>query len=172
MRRGQNTAYGNGGNDTIKGSSEDETMFGGEGKDTLYGDNGDDKLDGGQGSDRLVGMSGNDSLTGGEGNDTLLGYSGSDRLDGGLGSDELFGGSGADAFVISNEFGVDIIQDFDISEGDFLEFGSSSGSDYYAVREENQRDYSLHHNSGDIVAIVKNVSAFDLEGQGFDRVVI
>jgi len=190
ISQGQNTVYGNGGDDTIEGYSGNDTIFGGEGNDSLqgndgndsirggdgddylFGDSGDDILYGDLGNDSLEGLSGNDSLKGGEGDDTLIGYSGNDTLIGGLGSDELFGGGGADSFVISNEPGIDIVQDFDIAEGDFFEFGSSNGSDYYAVQEENKNEFSIYYDSGDLVAVVKDISSSDLSTQGFDRIVV
>lgn len=61
-----------------------------------YGEAGDDELRGGTGTDALDGGPGNDLLLGERGNDMLLGDEGDDRLDGGGGADTLNGGGGAD----------------------------------------------------------------------------
>ena len=84
------------GDDSLTGSSQDDTMSGGKGNDSLLGNNGNDILDGGKGNDKLYGGNGNDSLDGGEGNDKLYGGNGNDILDGGEGNDKLYGGNGND----------------------------------------------------------------------------
>ena len=81
--------WGEGGNDTITGSSAGDMLFGdvdptlvrgvlAGGDDVIYGGGGDDFLYGGEGSDQLYGQTGNDFLDGG---------GGSDMLDGGAGDD-------------------------------------------------------------------------------------
>ncbi len=65
----------------------------------------------------------NDTLRGGDNDDYLKGEDGDDILTGGLGRDLLYGGDGADTFVfeaISAFDRVDMIRDFDISEGDVI----------------------------------------------------
>jgi Ca2+-binding RTX toxin-like protein len=70
---------------------------GGAGNDTLYGDNGNDTLDGGAGNDTLYGYGGNDTLDGGEGDDYLDGSAGNDtyRFAVGAGVDRIndYGGN-------------------------------------------------------------------------------
>jgi Ca2+-binding RTX toxin-like protein len=73
-------AYGNGGNDYLKGY------------------NGSDRLEGGAGNDTLVGYGGNDVLDGGANKDTLRGMDGEDVLIGGPGVDTFDGGAGADTY--------------------------------------------------------------------------
>ncbi len=64
-----------------------------------FGDNGNDIIKGGLANDLLVGGAGNDRLSGGAGVDTLHGQAGNDYLDGGYGNaDVLWGGLGADTF--------------------------------------------------------------------------
>jgi len=102
------------GNDTIIGSTANESFDGGAGTDTLYYINqtsgmtinlltgtetgaglGTDTLTnfeivvGGSGADVLVADNKGDSLYGGIGNDTLIGGTGNDLLDGGAGTDTL-----------------------------------------------------------------------------------
>ncbi len=96
------------GNDTIFGSSVDDTLFGGKGDDILEGRDGNDKLQGGTGNDTLDGGDGNDSLRGRGGRDELNGGDGDDTLKGGKLRDSLFGGSGND--LILGGTGRDILQ--------------------------------------------------------------
>ncbi len=68
---------------------------------------------------------GDDILFGGDGDDIIYGQEGNDIIDGGDGNDTLYGGSGADEFVLQAlGRGVDVIGDFDVSEGDVLDFSS------------------------------------------------
>lgn len=84
---------------------EGELFLGSDGKDTLKGTGDDDVLAGLEGKDKLNGKNGDDTLIGGAGNDLLT------------------GGDGADTFVFDSlDFGSDRIRDFDVSEGDRLDF--------------------------------------------------
>jgi Ca2+-binding RTX toxin-like protein len=70
-----------------------------EGDDTVYGSSADDTIDGRGGNDLIYGEGGNDHLDGGTGNDTVFGGSGNDTLVQSGGDDELDGGSGDDTYV-------------------------------------------------------------------------
>ena len=105
-------AYGENGNDTILGGSNDQTIdtiYGGKGTDKLYGKNGRDNLYGDEGNDILYGGNGNDFLSGSQGNDRLYGNSDSDYLRGYTPSnnksrndrDILTGGAGRDTFELA-----------------------------------------------------------------------
>lgn len=59
-----------GGNDTIRGTADDNIFYSGSGNDSLTGLGGDDWLEGEAGNDTLNGGSGNDTLMGGAGIDT------------------------------------------------------------------------------------------------------
>lgn len=96
---------GTDGNDTIRGTGEDDNLLGRGGNDTIYGLGGgdtvggeedDDELYGGDGNDRVVGASGSDQISGGEGSDDLAGENGSDTVRGDAGADLIAGGTGAD----------------------------------------------------------------------------
>ncbi|WP_461036992.1 calcium-binding protein [Streptomyces mayteni] len=87
-------AYGDEGNDTIIGNSEDERLYGGPGNDVVYGQEGDDLIHGDAGDDELHGGTGNDEIHGDAGDDLIFGNSGDDRLYGGAGVDEISGGPG------------------------------------------------------------------------------
>lgn len=85
-------------------------------------DDGNDHLIGGVDKDIIFGQGGNDILDGGKGNDILFGGDGDDILIGGPGDDILMGGAGADTFVWKkNDFGHDVIKDFNLSEGDKID---------------------------------------------------
>jgi hypothetical protein len=126
-------AYGNTGNDTIKGSdlasNYSEYLYGEGGGDTIqcyggddhaYGGADDDVIFGGSGGDHLEGEDGDDTVLGGTGDDTLYGDSSSsptpsgyDVLAGGDGDDDMYGGPLGDAMC------------GDGGTGDYLEDGPS-----------------------------------------------
>ena len=88
---GDATIHGGAGHDVIGigtfGTPDDHLI--------AFGDDGNDLIRGGTNSDVLRGNAGNDTITGGDGNDKIYGGLGSDRLDGGRGYDviALQGGS-------------------------------------------------------------------------------
>ncbi|WP_164845310.1 calcium-binding protein [Pseudovibrio denitrificans] len=91
------TAYGEGGDDTLKGTQHNDTLYGGKGNDTLFGYGGDDHIEGGDGVDTIYGGSGADLLKGGKGNDTIWGGSSgntaesANKMHGGEGNDIIHG---------------------------------------------------------------------------------
>ena len=93
---GEDTLYGDNGNDVLRGNQDNDTIHGGAGEDTLYGDNGNDVLRGNQDDDTIHGVAGRDTLYGGLGNDRLMGNQDNDLLFGGAGDDSLYGGLGSD----------------------------------------------------------------------------
>ncbi|WP_340110488.1 calcium-binding protein [Pikeienuella sp. HZG-20] len=121
---GEDTLRGNAGADTLKGGADDDLILGqrghddlagGKGDDTLVGAKGDDNLVGAKGHDLLIGGFGRDNLVGGQGADRLVGGNGTDVLEGGAGNDFLIGGRGSDRFVFTDNFGGDVIADFNVS---------------------------------------------------------
>ncbi|AGH80833.1 hemagglutinin/hemolysin-like protein [Psychromonas sp. CNPT3] len=144
---GDDTLHGKGGNDQLDGGAGNDIIYGGAGDDLLIGDSerygfvaGDDFLSGGEGNDQLIAGDGNDTLEGGVGNDLLqggrgddvlagdagadilIGGNGADVLTGGQGNDLLIGGTGIDTFVWNDgDSGTDLIQDFNVAEGDKLD---------------------------------------------------
>ncbi len=98
-------------------SRDDTTDYIRNNHDELAEESKDGDGDGRQGGD--------DTLIGGGGDDIIYGQEGNDIIDGGEGGDTLYGGSGADEFVMQAlGRGVDVIGDFDVSEGDVLDFSS------------------------------------------------
>ena len=111
--------------DIIIGFNGDDKLIGKDGDDVLQGNNDNDILDGDDGRDFLAGGFGDDQLNGGDNSDVLNagpnddylnGGKDHDELYGGFGSDILEGGSGADYFDCGD--GIDVVIDFDPSEGD------------------------------------------------------
>lgn len=83
---------------------------------------------GSEGSDVLAGNAFSTSsvtLRGGAGQDRLIGGSGADVLEGGSGSDNLTGGRGADTFVLATGSGHDVIEDFNLADGDQIVIAGS-----------------------------------------------
>jgi Ca2+-binding RTX toxin-like protein len=99
--------FGLEGDDSLQGSSAD---------DSIFGDEGNDDLTGGDGNDKLFGGNGKDVLQGGFGGDFLFGASGNDELYSGAGDDILTGGKGSDYFDCGE--GYDTVIDFDPARGD------------------------------------------------------
>ncbi len=96
---GADRIYGQGGNDTVTASSQDDVLYGGDGIDNLSGANGNDRIYGGNGNDNLSGEAGDDLLFGDAGNDTLSGGMGNDVLIGGAGQDTLRGDQNRDLLL-------------------------------------------------------------------------
>ena len=118
---GDDVLYGNQGNDTLYGGRGQDTLFGGQDADLLLGEAGDDLLLGNLGNDIIYGGQGRDTLYGGQGDDMLSGDVGDDVLFGDLGNDTLIGGAGADRYVFNTNSGADLIQGFNVAEGDRLD---------------------------------------------------
>ena len=91
--------------------------------DDLIGDQHNNKLAGDLEADDLEGRGGNDELFGGPGHDLIIGGSGTDRIYGDEGNDDLIGGDlennnlvpdgESDVFVIGDNTGHDVIEDFE-----------------------------------------------------------
>jgi Ca2+-binding RTX toxin-like protein len=87
--------------DTLKGDGQNNTIYGAQGNDTIKAGGGDDIVYGGRGNDQLGGNKGNDILTGGDGDDS---------------------------FVFVNNFGTDIITDFQAnSDADVIDVSGMNG---------------------------------------------
>ena len=87
----------------IEGNDNNNTIIGSSYNDTIEGDDGNDLINGG---------SGNDYLEGDDGRDSLIGDAGNDTLDGGDGNDTLTGGAGRDVFIYETSEGNDVITDY------------------------------------------------------------
>ena len=87
------------GNDTVFGTTSNDSISGGSGRDELGSGGGNDTIDGGEGNDSIVGETGDDTLLGGEGDDGITDSGGANTLSGGPGDDDLVGGPGADQLL-------------------------------------------------------------------------
>jgi Ca2+-binding RTX toxin-like protein len=132
-------AYGGGGNDSIFGGEQGDSLLGegpaspagpgseaGDtiGNDTIWGRFGKDFISGNAGNDLLIGGNEDDTIEGGQGNDSLLGGRGNDILTGGEGADSLWfvgfttqGGqvdrlTGSDQITAIADLGLDTITGF------------------------------------------------------------
>jgi Ca2+-binding RTX toxin-like protein len=124
---------GNRGADTIDGGAGGgDWLVGGQGDDLIVSHAGDDVLYGNMGNDTLAGGAGNEVLRGGQGDDVLRGGAGADWLSGDLGNDTLSGGSGPDVFHSFVGAGVDLVTDFDATEGDRVRL--DAGTSYSAAQ--------------------------------------
>lgn len=94
----------------INGNQRGESAF-------IYGDYGNDEIQGSNISDHLSGGPGSDVIYGNNDGDFIEGGSGVDSLYGDAGDDVLSGGEGADYFDCGS--GIDSIDDFDSTEGDY-----------------------------------------------------
>ena len=108
-----NVETGTTGNDELGGGRRNDAVIGLAGDDTLGGGNGNDVLDGGSGNDEINGSNGNDSMNGSAGNDELNGGNGNDSMNGGTSDDVMDGGNGGDLFILNDDFGDDVITDFE-----------------------------------------------------------
>ena len=100
-----------GGNDTVMGGDEPDTIFGGAGNDLLMGGAGNDSLRGQAGNDTLIGGPGDDFLDGRRGRDSLEGDAGNDTLYDPFGPDTMLGGAGNNAFYL-HSLKTDKVNDF------------------------------------------------------------
>ena len=102
---------GNGGNNTVSGSTADDILEGGAGDDVI-----EDYYAAIYPSQALP-LRDADQLFGGDGNDRLISHAGSDRLDGGSGTDTLTGGAGDDTYLLARGHGSDRIFEDDATAG-------------------------------------------------------
>lgn len=189
---GNDLLNGESGDDKLNGGGSNDTLNGGEDKDTLIGHNGDDLLNGESGDDKLYGGGDNDTLNGGSDRDTLSGHNGDDLLTGNSENDVLKGGNGNDTLIGTDESAVGVgerdfllgnagndlfvlgdetqayylgnnwgdratISDFTVGE-DLIQLHGSAAA--YELREAH--GHTQIRDSGDIVALVKNVTSLDL----------
>lgn len=143
---GNDIMYGGGSNPA---ASYGDRLGGGYGNDTLYG-GGNGSVFGEEGNDTLTGGD-HDTVDGGAGNDTVLGAAGTQWINGGTGDDWLTGGAGLDRFSFNENWGTDVITDFNRGEGDYIEFygvAGLSGFDQLAITNSREGiDVSFGANS-------------------------
>ncbi len=152
---GRNYLYGGDDNDMLFGGLQRDLLFGESGNDILFGRGGNDVLHGGLDQDILIGGAGRDELRGGDGNDTLAGGSGDDKLYGGIGNDVLDGNAGHD--ILQGNAGRDRLRGGAGNDGlyggagvDYLNGGSGrdildGGHDRDTIFGGSGRDWFVRH---------------------------
>jgi Peptidase family M1 domain/RTX calcium-binding nonapeptide repeat (4 copies)/Peptidase M1 N-terminal domain len=106
------------GDDTLFGTSADETYSGLNGNDIIYGNGGMDKLFGNSGDDLIYGGAQADRILGGTGNDTIYANGGGDFVDSGAGSDLIWLGGAATVVLAAGE-GYDTVKGFQLGTTQF-----------------------------------------------------
>jgi serralysin len=122
---------GNMGVDVAYGGNGTDWVVGGQGDDQIFGDSGDDIVYGNMGNDIAYGGAGADIVRGGQGNDVISGDDGDDWLAGDRGSDNITGGKGADIFYSFAGGGLDLITDFNRTEGDRIQLDPGQAHTVY-----------------------------------------
>jgi Ca2+-binding RTX toxin-like protein len=112
---GDDTLYGDGGNDRLEG---------GDGVDLYFAGDGDDIITDKGGEDNLQGQEGNDAIHAGNGIDLILGGFGNDFIVTGEDGDESFGGPGND-FILGDRADEMV---FGNEGDDWIEWGTADGS--------------------------------------------
>ena len=103
----------------LGGTAADDIIISGEGDDTVYGDGGNDVLEGGAGNDAVLGGAGDDIITDSFGDNRLEGNAGNDVIVAGkmgVAGNLILGGDGQD-FIITTE---DISTTFGGQGDDFI----------------------------------------------------
>jgi len=144
---------GNKGNDTAHGGEGADWVVGGQGNDALFGDDGGDIVYGNLGNDSCDGGAGDDLIRGGQGDDVLTGGDGADWISGDRGSDTMTGGAGADIFHSFSGAGIDVVTDFNPSDGDRVQLDTGT---IYTLRQSGA-DTVVDMGNGDEL-VLKNVT--------------
>ncbi len=170
---------GNGGNDTLIGTSFGDIMLGGEGNNILSGGDGDDYmrtgsgtdiLNGGNGVDNMGGGNGSDQLFGGAGNDYMKGEDGADILTGGLGNDNLIGGTGVDSFVFEDGWGQDFLHDFADDGLEKMDFSGTTNVNSLAdltITDVGNGNALVSDNAGNTITVIGIAAADLMSGDDF-----
>ncbi|MDF9898596.1 UNVERIFIED_ORG: Ca2+-binding RTX toxin-like protein [Pseudomonas reinekei] len=126
----------------LGGTDNNDILISSEGDDTVWGDGGNDRIDGGDGNDQLRGGTGDDIITDTGGDDNIQGGDGNDVLHGGNGVNLIIGGFGND-FIVTGEDASEAIggqgndfilgskaneQDMGNEGDDWIEKGTSDGA--------------------------------------------
>jgi Ca2+-binding RTX toxin-like protein len=127
----------------------------------------------GDGGDSLHGGAGADRIYGGVGNDRLFGDQGSDKLWGGIGNDRLTGGTQSDTFIFKNDFGRDVIRDFNATGTghdviDLADVSAISGFSDLKAHHMSAHGNDVWIEVGNNRIVLENVDKSDLTSQDFD----
>ncbi|NJR60794.1 MAG: peptidase [Cyanobacteria bacterium CRU_2_1] len=112
------------GDETLYGTSADETLDGQDGNDTLYGNGGRDTLIGGDGNDLIYGSSQADTISGGTGDDIIYANGGGDAIDSGIGMDTVWLGAGKATIALNAGEGYVTVKNFQLGMTQFTGGGT------------------------------------------------
>lgn len=154
----ENKILGDDGQNSLRGTRQNDLIDGLEGNDFIRGNFGADILIGNFGDDYLVGGAGDDTVIGGDGNDVLTGAADNDVLVAGNGNDMVRGGNGNDIINgVGDQFGQ---RDFDLLKG-------GRGKDVFILGDERSVFYK-----GQGLAIIQrfelNRDTIELAGSAAD----
>ncbi len=136
---------GDGGNNNLTGTNENDLIQGLGGNDNLFGREGNDTIEGGTGNDNLRGEEGDDYLDGGEGNDYFVENAAADTIIGGAGSDRLD--------LYAGETGLTV---------DYSDFNNGTTSAGGSIKEI--EDFRFRGGVGDDNVTATAASYFDVRG--------
>ncbi|MCC7282643.1 MAG: hypothetical protein IT556_09690 [Acetobacteraceae bacterium] len=92
----------------LGGTGGNDILVAGIGDDTLWGDGGNDRLDGGHGNDIINGGDGDDIITDLGGDDNIKAGDGNDAVNSGQGLNLVLGGAGTDFIVTGPDAGTEV----------------------------------------------------------------
>lgn len=190
------TLKGGDGDDVLANlSTANSTLEGGNGNDVLVSiSTATSTLNGDAGNDVLINLGYNAQMSGGNGTDVLVGWDGKDTLTGGSGNDTVTGGAEADTFQFSAQYGpyitwktilgfklptiktgwqntsgIDVIKDFNASQGDIIQIDTNSSSSADTLRSSLSFNSSTSQLSfaGNVVATLEGVTSFNTSNVQF-----
>nr|WP_135210601.1 peroxidase family protein [Vitreimonas flagellata] len=126
--------YNGGGHVVLGGTENNDILIGGIGDDTAWGDGGDDRIEGGGGFDILNGGDGNDIITDNAFDGNIKGGDGDDVIHAGDGIDLVIGGRGNDFVNLGTGEGDEVFaglgNDFITGDGTLVGLVGGFGDDW------------------------------------------
>ncbi|XWK89371.1 MAG: hypothetical protein U7127_04705 [Phormidium sp.] len=138
--------------------------------------NSNDIINGQGGNDTIRALSGDDIVRGGDGDDILRGGVGADILIGNAGNDTLYlgGNRDVDTVIYRNGDGSDIVHQFNLDDGDLLQFEEIDAIDVVVegnstfLRLSDGIESNSGFGSGEILAELRGVTGFTKDNIGLN----
>ena len=183
VREPNGTLRFNGGEHVLwGGTAGTDRVYSSEGDDTIWGDGGNDRLEGGTGNDQIHGGEGDDIITDTFGDDNLKGGLGNDAINAGDGIDLYLGDFGQDYLIGGDD---DEQEGFAGPGDDFMYAGDAldevSGNEGDDWIDGGLADDTLQGDNGDPLeldaigghdVIIGNSGSEDLHGEGGNDVMV